>query len=24
VYLRWKADAGNHFGWVPAADVERI
>jgi hypothetical protein len=24
VYLRWKTEAGNHLGWVPAADVERI
>lgn len=24
VYLRWRTDAGNHLGWVPAADVERL
>ncbi len=24
VYLTWKTDMGNHLGWVPARDVERV
>ncbi len=24
VYLTWRSDMGNHLGWVPAADVERL
>lgn len=24
VYLRWRTEAGNHLGWLPAADVERV
>lgn len=24
VYLTWKSDRGNHLGWVPATDVERV
>ncbi|MCU1437954.1 MAG: hypothetical protein JWP66_1041 [Naasia sp.] len=24
VYLRWRTEAWNHLGWVPASDVERV
>jgi hypothetical protein len=24
VYLRWQSPAGNHLGWVPASDVDRV
>jgi hypothetical protein len=24
VYVRWRTAAGNHLGWVLAADVERL
>ena len=24
VDVRWRTEMGNHLGWVPAADVERL
>lgn len=24
VYLKWTTEAGNHLGWAPVADVERV